>query len=412
MNHIKIFRSEQEHEQAMARLMDLMDADPAEGSAEADEMDVLALLIEQYEQANYSMDPPDPIEAIKFRMDQMGLKNKDLVPFIGSPSKVSEVLNRKRPLSLNMIRKLSSGLGISADVLISESLQKKANQSEIDWLAFPLSEMRKRGYFEGFSGSISELKEYAAEYVSSFLSSVNNKFNIQPALLRTTAHHRSNDKKTDPYALWAWQVRVLQKAHEERLPSAYVQGAVNRQWMERLAQLSWSDKGPLLAKEYLNQAGIHLIFEAHLPKTYLDGAVCISEAGNPVVALTLRHDRLDNFWFTLLHELAHISLHMEDSEAWYIDDLDAEGGDLVEQEADALARDVLIPNKIWQEANIHSPDDVRRLAKSLSISPCIVAGRVRHEHNNHRLFSRNVSPDSRLDDYPGPKQADWRETGS
>lgn len=120
MYTVKVIKSESEHEQALARLMELMDANPADGSVAADELELLVLVIDQFESAHYPMDPPDPIEAIKFRMDQMGLKSKDLVPFIGSASKVSEVLSHKRPLSLNMIRKLNPGLGIPAEVLIRE----------------------------------------------------------------------------------------------------------------------------------------------------------------------------------------------------------------------------------------------------------------------------------------------------
>lgn len=152
-------------------------------------------------QSQTLMDPPDPIEAIKFRMEQQGLRNKDLVPYFGSASKASDVLNGKRKLSLNMIRKLSTGLGIPAEVLIREPVQQLANESEIDWQAFPLSDMRKRGYFEGFTGTLQELREYAAEKVSKLLSSVPSGFDLQPAMLRSTAHLRSNDKKTDPYAL-------------------------------------------------------------------------------------------------------------------------------------------------------------------------------------------------------------------
>ncbi|MBT8421450.1 MAG: helix-turn-helix domain-containing protein [Gammaproteobacteria bacterium] len=120
MNPINIIRNDREHEQALARLTDLMDRDPAPETPEANELELLALVIEHYEQQHYPIDPPDPIEAIKFRMDQMGLSRKDLAGYIGSPSKVSEILNGKRPLSLNMIRRLSAGLGISATVLIRD----------------------------------------------------------------------------------------------------------------------------------------------------------------------------------------------------------------------------------------------------------------------------------------------------
>lgn len=132
MNHIKIIKSEQEHEQALARLMSLMSVDLAPGSIQADELDVLALVIERYEEEQFPMDLPSPTEAIKFRMEQQGLRNKDLVPYIGSAPKVTEILNGTRALSLRMIRKLSEGLDIPAEVLIREPAQKKANNSNID----------------------------------------------------------------------------------------------------------------------------------------------------------------------------------------------------------------------------------------------------------------------------------------
>lgn len=386
MNQLKIIKTEQDHQQALARLMALMDLDPNENSPEQDEMDVLAVLIEKYEQETFPIAKPDPIAAIKFRMEQQGLTNKDLVPFMGAASKVSEVLNGKRPLSLNMVRKLSTGLGISADVLIQTPELNVANELDIEWSNFPLAEMRKRGYFEGFTGKLSELKEYAAEHLNSFLSSISSDSKLKPALLRSSAHLRSNDKETDTYAVLAWQIRVLQKAKEEQLPANYVVGTVNLAWMQKLARLSWSAQGPLLAKEYLNKHGIHLIIEPHLPKTYLDGAVCLKCNGNPVIALTLRHDRVDSFWFTLMHELAHIALHLDGSTSWYLDDLEVTHNDTTEQEADALASEALLPVEIWQSASLTSAEEVKQLAKLLEISPCIIAGRLRHESTEHTKF--------------------------
>jgi len=389
MTHIKIIKNDGEHKQALTRLEFLMDLNPAENSSENDELGVLALLIERYEQEYFPMDAPTPIEAIKFRMDQQGLNQKDLVPYVGSASKVSEVLNGKRPLSINMIRKLSSGLGIPTDILIQDPLQKTAHNCEIDWQAFPLSEMCKRGYFEGFSGTINELKEYAAEKVSHFLSMVPSGFSLQPTLLRSSAHLRSSDKETDEYALWAWQIRVLQKAQEEQLPSQYQQGSVTHEFMQKLAQLSWSKQGPLLAKEYLNRNGIHLIIEPHLPKTYLDGAVCLNAIGSPVIAMTLRYDRLDNFWFTLMHELAHIQLHLDGSDTWFIDDLDAESSDIKEKEADAAAQIAFIPSGVWLSRQPYDSATIESLSRELNISPSVIAGRLRHELGDHSLFGRS-----------------------
>lgn len=242
MDHLKIIKTPEEHEAALERLMVLMDSDPREGSSEADELEVLAMLIEQYEQRHFPIDLPDPVTAIRFRMDQQGLKNKDLIPFVGSASKVSEVLNGNRPLSLNMIRRLNQGLGIPADILIQEPVQETASEKNVDWQAFPLAVMLRRGYFEGFEGSLQELKEYAAEWLTRLFSGVRGGFELEPAMLRTTAHLRTNDKVSDRYALWAWQARVLQKAAEQQLPSSYKKGTVTLEWMRNLARLSWSRK--------------------------------------------------------------------------------------------------------------------------------------------------------------------------
>lgn len=127
---IKILKSQKEYNAAMKRLSKLMDITPPEGSTEEREMELLALVIEDYERKIVQPVKPDPVDAILFRMDQMGLRQKDLAPYLGSLSKVSEVLSRKRSLSLNMIRKLRDGLGIPADILIGDAdgaIHKKAS---------------------------------------------------------------------------------------------------------------------------------------------------------------------------------------------------------------------------------------------------------------------------------------------
>lgn len=112
----KILKSETEYEAALARVDYLMDAAP--GSAEEEELELWSMLIERYEEEKYPIDMPDPVEAIRFRMDQEGLKQKDLEPYFSGKNRISEVLNRKRPLTLAMIRSLHRGLGIPAEVLI------------------------------------------------------------------------------------------------------------------------------------------------------------------------------------------------------------------------------------------------------------------------------------------------------
>ena len=118
---IKVIRTEDDYLAALREVSALIDLDPSEDSSEGERLDVLGTLVQAYEAKHYPIDPPDPIEAIKFRMEQSGMTVKDLVPYIGSLNRVYEVLSYKRTLSLNMIRRLSEGLHIPAEVLIRES---------------------------------------------------------------------------------------------------------------------------------------------------------------------------------------------------------------------------------------------------------------------------------------------------
>lgn len=108
--------NENDYEAALTRLQSLMDAEPS--SPAGDELEILATLIEAYEARHYPVDPPDPVDAILFRMDQQRLSRKDLEPYIGHSGRVSEVLNRRRALSIDMIRRLHEGLGIPLDSLV------------------------------------------------------------------------------------------------------------------------------------------------------------------------------------------------------------------------------------------------------------------------------------------------------
>ena len=114
----KILKTEDEYNAALSCVESLMDAAP--GSADEEELELWSLLVERYEQEKFPVDLPDLVEAIRFRMEQEGLKQKDLEPYFSGKNRVSEVLNRKRPLSLAMIRALHHGLGIPAEVLLRE----------------------------------------------------------------------------------------------------------------------------------------------------------------------------------------------------------------------------------------------------------------------------------------------------
>ena len=153
-----------------------------------------------------------------------------------------------------------------------------------------------------------------------------------------------------------------------------------------------------MAREYLSKQGIQLIVVPHLGKTYLDGGAMLLPDGNAVVGLSLRHDRLDNFWFTLLHELAHLSRHVSEECRLIVDDLDlrgqnGDGRDDTENEADEMASTALIPKSHWPELDAEKAPkaaDVISLATKLKIHPALIAGRIRFKQNNYRLFSKLI----------------------
>jgi HTH-type transcriptional regulator/antitoxin HigA len=113
---IRPIKTEADYEAVLAEIEELFEAEP--DTPEGDRLEVLTTLVEAYEDVHYSIPSPDPIEAIRYYMESRGLVRRDLEPYIGSRARVSEILNRKRPLSLSMIRRLNKGLGIPAHVLI------------------------------------------------------------------------------------------------------------------------------------------------------------------------------------------------------------------------------------------------------------------------------------------------------
>jgi HTH-type transcriptional regulator/antitoxin HigA len=388
---VKVIKTQRDYDAAIVRLSALMDEDMTPGSSKEAELELVALVIESYERSKVEPVVLDPIEAILFRIDQLGLKKVDLVPYMGSLPKVSEVLARKRPLNLAMIRKLHQGLGIPADVLLAQT-EDAVDLNEAlsyDTAKFPFKEMYARGYFKGFSGSLREAKDKTEELIRKFMYG----FNLQPihqARLRAPMH-QCGSRLMDEYALLTWHVAVLKKARQLKLKSAYVKGSLTEERLRELAHLSRFEQGPRLAQEFLADMGIALVFEEHFSKTYLDGAAMF-DGHLPVVALTLRHDRLDNFWFALLHELVHVQRHLGPENLFIADNLEDKVHQQTteEREADEGARDLLIPQAVWLASGLADEPTMEAtmaLADKLRIHPTIVAGRVRYEADNWRLLS-------------------------
>lgn len=381
----KVLRSEADYEAALAHLETLMDAEP--GSAKEEELELFAVLIENYEAEHYPVALPDPIAAIEFRMEQQGLTHADMRKYLGSQSKVSEVLSGKRPLSLTMIRKLHNELGIPAEVLLQEK-DRQLGQAAYRWQDFPFREMFNCGFFSSFNGSLPEAKEYAEELLVDLFAVFHGQ-TPQPVYCKRT------DRPLNENALLAWQARVLALVSNEQMPP-FERGSLDQELLRKLVHLSFYESGPQLVREHLNKKGIHFVILPHLERTHLDGATFLTRNGRPVIGLTLRYDRLDNFWFTLLHELGHIYLHLNDSSVAFFDEtiLDGEQEEvsLQEKEANEFARAALIPQTYWEshcKPNLQyfSKEDILYHANELEVSPAILAGRLRWEVEDFRKYS-------------------------
>src|SRR5262245_2029060 len=203
MSNVHAIRTEADYKAALARIDALMDAEF--GTPEGEELDVLTDLVELYEARHVPMGYPTALAALRFRLEQAGLSPRDLIPFIGTRAKVSEVLSGKRPLTMQMARALHANLGIPADVLLQQPGAQLPNVLEdIDWKRFPLAEMAKRGWIEKRPNFL----DRAEEIMRDLIARAGGEHVLPAALYRKNDQARTN-AKTDPYALKAWCWEVL-----------------------------------------------------------------------------------------------------------------------------------------------------------------------------------------------------------
>ncbi len=203
----------------------------------------------------------------------------------------------------------------------------------------------------------------------------------------------SQAREMNENALRVWQARVVQICEEQKLPKQKKE-VISNDYIRNLVRLSAFANGPFLAKQVLLDNGIHFVILPHLSQTYLDGACFKSPDERVVIGMTLRHDRLDNFWFTLVHELSHALLHLDKDNFAFFDNTEHNLSHVCgeqEQEANELSMNLLIPNVMWESkkdelmANMRE-DDIKKFAKDQCISPAIVAGRLRWELKDYTIF--------------------------
>ena len=388
--NIRPIRTDADYELAMARIEALLDLEELTPNHE-DEIELLSLVIEAYERKTASIDPPDPIEAIRFRMDQSGLKAADVAHCFGGRTRVYEVLSGRRALNVSMMRALHEHLGIPADILLGRPSAHLPEPTAYDWKQFPLREMMKRGWLP----TVKSIADSGETLVEEFLSRA---FGADDSVTLPSFRQGSRENaKAEPYSLAAWCCQAMNLSSDDQpLPKEFDPTSVEPVvFLEQIARLSQEREGPRLAIAHMRENGIRFAVLTHLRRTYLDGAAMRGPDGTPLVALTLRHDRLDNFWFCLMHELAHIMLHLGDESSVFLDDMSLRDGSngsqsaMREREADELAEEALVNDDLWSRAGF--PDAatslrIVELAIEAKVHPAVVAGRVRFETRNYRRF--------------------------
>lgn len=346
---IRIIKSEDHYRKALEEVARLAGKDPARESGDGARLELLAKLVEDYEKERFAFNHPDPIDAIIFRMEEQGLRQKDIADLLGGRNRASEVLSRKRPLTLAMIRALHRALGIPTALLVREPTPEYVTGTELD------------------------------------------ESDVHTQVFGSTA--RSHYVRIQ---LWLARIREIAESRDE-LRGRYRKDHLNLETLRYISRLSWMPNGPRLAMNFLAERGIALVIEPHLPPTRLDGAAMIGRSGAPVIGLTLREDRLDNFWFTLMHELVHAWKHLDNETHRAIADENiekpAKDSADIEREANELAAEILIDKATWRRSHAHLSPSVQAIhdfATRMQVSPAVVAGRVRHERGNYSLFTKLV----------------------
>lgn len=290
--------------------------------------------------------------------------------------------------SLARLIEISKALGVKASGSFEGPQQAEGSlfawgdSDDIAWGQLPYKEMIKRKWFNVARGAnpVEKAKEY-------FLQAAGPQF--------ASAFHRKKMRSgtvPNEYALLAWQARVLERARGYIDAGGIGAFELDDRWLQDLVRLTTREDGPKLARDLLAEKGIVLVVEPHLPGSYLDGAAMRADGDRPVVGLTLRHDRLDNFWFVLLHELGHVFIHLFDGMRFdfFDEDEGASDTDAIEAQADKFALDALIPGELWDQCLSRfalSEEAVLIDAETIGIAPSIIAGRIRKERGNYTILN-------------------------
>jgi HTH-type transcriptional regulator/antitoxin HigA len=319
-----------------------------------------------------------------------GWKQKELARRLFLPEQQVQryEAERYRSISLGNLIRVARTLGVRLTADISNPLEEpwlpsyEMSSAELQKV---LKHARLHGWLDKADQSdesgISQLRRTVAEHVGEFGT---------PSLLRTglNVKDHSND-----WLLLAWKAQVTRIALKFLQANRIKYRPLDVSWLKDLVKLSSLDDGPIQAQALLGRQGIVLIIEPHIVGMKVDGAAFIIDEV-PIIGMTIRIDAVDNFWFTLLHEVAHVILHYRTGLAsGFFDDVDNPEIDELEAEANRFASNLLIPEELWKRSPARiakTAEPIERFAKQLGIASAIVFGRVRKERNSYKIFSDKI----------------------
>lgn len=321
-------------------------------------------------------------------------KQKDLARKLGRQEQSIQrwESERYRSISLGNFMKVARALSVEFSAQFQPSNVAKwlpppdLSQAEVQKV---LKHARTHNWFEEQDSDQEDRSKRLIRYVSEHVTRYGT-----PSLLRTGINVKDH---SEDWVLLSWKAQVTRRAERIIDSEQLSYRPLDVSWLRQLAKLSANAEGPLQAQTLLKEHGIVLIIERNIPGMEVDGAAFLVER-IPVIGLTLRRDALDNFWFTLMHEVAHVILHYKTGLAsGFFDDIEHAEVDEFEQEANKFASDLLVPEELWSRtpariAKTSAP--IENLAKQLGIAPAIIFGRIRFERKNYAIFSDKIGRDT------------------
>ena len=286
--------------------------------------------------------------------------------------------------TVRMLARIAAALGEELNVSFNQTnvavvSQREATNIENVVQLCPANEMRKRGWLPSWA-TIEQLREELGKFLG-------------PAPRLSAANFRlSKNDGANKAALACWLAKLEIEAGRTDVPRFTARRL--RQDLKDLAHLSAAVDGPARSVAWLEERGVRCVFIKHLPQTYLDGAAMLLDDGKPAIGLSLRHDRLDNFWFTLLHEIGHVLLHKKEllSHPIVDEEIQEPSNEEHEVQADRFANSAWVDSRTWVDFRRKNRDyphlqNIVDFAEDLQVTPALVAGRLRHELKRWKHYS-------------------------